>query len=59
MIAAAGLLAECGELISEDMQDGMVLAGEMTVRDPLRGEDFGGLMINNDMLHLLASGWHY
>lgn len=37
MIAAAGLLAGCGQLMSEDMQDGMVLAGEMTVRNPFAG----------------------
>lgn len=37
MIAAAGLLAGCGELLSEDMQDGMVLAGELRVENPFRG----------------------
>jgi predicted nucleic acid-binding protein len=34
MIVAAGLLAGCGELLSEDMQDGLVVAGEMRVVNP-------------------------
>jgi predicted nucleic acid-binding protein len=38
MILAAGLLAGCGTLLSEEMQDGFVVAGEMTVRNPFAAE---------------------
>lgn len=34
MIVAAGLLAGCETLLSEDMQDGMVVAGQMTLVNP-------------------------
>jgi predicted nucleic acid-binding protein len=34
MIVAAGLLAGCDTLLSEDMQDGFVAAGQMTVVNP-------------------------
>lgn len=36
MIAAAGLLAGCGVLLSEDFQDRMVFAGRMRVENPFR-----------------------
>lgn len=36
MIVAAGLLAGCDTLLSEDMQDGMLVAGEMKVVNPFR-----------------------
>ena len=34
MIVAAGLLAGCDTLLSEDMQHGFVVAGELTVVNP-------------------------
>lgn len=34
MIVAAALLAGCGTLLSEDMQNGQVLDGRLTVRNP-------------------------
>lgn len=34
MILAAALEAECGTLWSEDMQDGMVVNGRLTIRNP-------------------------
>lgn len=34
MIVAAGLLAECEVLLSEDFQDGMVFLGRMRVENP-------------------------
>lgn len=37
MIVAAGLLAGCETLLSEDMQDGMLVAGRMRVVDPFAG----------------------
>lgn len=37
MIVAAALLAGCGTLLSEDMQDGMVVAGQLRVVNPFSG----------------------
>ncbi|MBP7241331.1 PIN domain-containing protein [Amaricoccus sp.] len=37
MIVAAGLLAGCETLLSEDMQDGMLVAGRMRVVNPFAG----------------------
>ncbi len=34
MIAAAALLADCDTLLSEDMQDGLVIDGRLRVVDP-------------------------
>lgn len=34
MIVAAGLLAGCDTLLSEDMQDGFVAAGQITITNP-------------------------
>jgi predicted nucleic acid-binding protein len=36
MIVASALLAGCNTLVSEDMQDGQVLGGRLTVRNPFR-----------------------
>ena len=36
MIVASALLAGCNTLVSEDMQDGQVLDGRLTVRNPFR-----------------------
>ena len=36
MIAAAAIEADCRTLWSEDMQDGMALSGELTIRNPFR-----------------------
>lgn len=36
MIVAAALLAGCNTVLSEDMQDGQVLEGRVTVRNPFR-----------------------
>lgn len=36
MIAASALLAGCGTLLSEDLQDGQVLDGRLTVSNPFR-----------------------
>ena len=36
MLLAAALLADCDTLWSEDMQDGFVLAGMLTIRNPFR-----------------------
>ena len=36
MIVASALLAGCGTLLSEDMQDGQVLDGRLTVSNPFR-----------------------
>jgi len=38
MIVAAGLLAGCDTLLSEDMQHGFVAAGQMTVVNPFAAE---------------------
>lgn len=38
LIAAAALDAECTTLYSEDFQDGLVLEGRLTVRNPFAGE---------------------
>jgi hypothetical protein len=37
MIVAAGLLAGCETLLSKDMQDGMLVAGQLRVADPFTG----------------------
>lgn len=37
MIAAAALLAGCGTLYSEDMQDGLMIDGRLRVRNPFAG----------------------
>lgn len=37
MIVAAGLLAGCDTVLSEDMQDGFVAAGQLTIRNPFSG----------------------
>lgn len=37
MVVAAGLLAGCETLLSEDMQDGMLVAGRMRVVNPFSG----------------------
>jgi predicted nucleic acid-binding protein len=34
MIAAAALASGCRELLTEDMQDGLVLEGDLTIRNP-------------------------
>jgi predicted nucleic acid-binding protein len=36
MIAASALHADCGTLWSEDMQDGLVLAGQLRIVNPFR-----------------------
>jgi predicted nucleic acid-binding protein len=36
MIAAAALEAKCSTLYSEDLQDGQVVDGELTIRNPFR-----------------------
>jgi predicted nucleic acid-binding protein len=36
MIVAAALDADCATLWSEDMQDGMVVAGRLTIRNPFQ-----------------------
>ncbi len=36
VIVASALLAGCGVLLSEDMQDGQVLDGRLTVRNPFQ-----------------------
>ncbi len=41
MIAAAGLLAGCEVLLSEDFQDGMVFAGRMRVENPFDPQGMG------------------
>ncbi len=38
MILAAGLLAGCDTLLSEDLQHGFVVAGQMTVANPFAAE---------------------
>ena len=38
MIVAAGLLAGCDTLLSEDMQHGFVVAGQMTIVNPFAAE---------------------
>jgi predicted nucleic acid-binding protein len=38
LIAAAALEAECTTLYSEDFQDGQVLEGRLTVRNPFAGD---------------------
>jgi len=39
MIVAAALIAGCRTLLSEDLQDGQVIDGELTVRDPFPVND--------------------
>jgi predicted nucleic acid-binding protein len=34
MIAAAALASGCRELLTEDMRDGLVLEGDLTIRNP-------------------------
>lgn len=36
MIVASALLAGCDELLSEDMHDGLVVEGRLTIRNPFR-----------------------
>ena len=36
LIAAAALEADCDTLYSEDMQDGQVIEGRVTIRSPFR-----------------------
>ena len=36
MIVAAALLAECGTLLSEDLQHGQIFEGRLEVRNPFR-----------------------
>ena len=36
LIASAALRAGCSTLLSEDMQDGRVIEGQLTVRNPFR-----------------------
>lgn len=36
MIVGAALVAGCERILSEDMQDGLVIEGVLTVRNPFR-----------------------
>lgn len=36
MIVASALLAGCGTILSEDMQDGLILEGKVAIRNPFR-----------------------
>jgi predicted nucleic acid-binding protein len=39
MLVAAALLSGCDTIWSEDMHDGLVIAGQLTVRNPFSGMD--------------------
>lgn len=39
MIVAAALQAECATLFSEDLQNGRVIDGRLTIRNPFLAED--------------------
>lgn len=38
MIAGAALVCGCTTLVSEDMQDGLLIEGRLRIRNPFRGE---------------------